>query len=177
MAKKLDCLTQEGRRWIAHQDHAISVILMAHPSLRASASPNPEDVYDAIFYRKESPVSVSEVKSRKYFAGDIPLTERIIMDGGYLITWEKLQGLRAKGIDVGVPTSLIVNLVTEGKVLVIKMTDVDGNYIPRIHAKRSKTKATCNGGEVERINAWVYPSPENMRVYPYSAPGLVVTPR
>jgi hypothetical protein len=104
------------------------------------------------------------------------LNEKIVIRGGYLVTWDKIEKLREKAVELGVPASLIVNLIRECKVLLIKLTDSDGEYRPPIQIKRSVTKATCNGGEIERINAIIYPDSDTLRVYSYSSPGIMSIP-
>jgi hypothetical protein len=172
----LDCLTPVGRRWINHQDHAISVILQAHPQLRASVPEDLDSLYDVIFYLRDIPVSVAEVKSRKNYTDEVVLTESMVVSRGYLITAEKIKKLREMSARMCVPSMIIVNLIAEGKVLVIRLTDKNGHWVPFIEWKKGLTKKTCNGGTATRYNAIIYPNADNMRVYHYSMPSIPVIP-
>ena len=168
MHKRIDPLTAIGRRWMYPRDHVVGLILKAHPAWSASVPDSQEGVYDCIFTRGEEMVMLAEIRSRGYCTGDIPLTERMVMRGGYVVNWDKLESLGNRSQEFGIPSSLIVDLPIEGKVMMIKLTDDTGEYRPPIHLHIDKRN--------DRILAQVYPTPDHIRVYPYSSPGMISVP-
>jgi len=61
-----------------------------------------------------------------------------------------------------VPGFVIVSLLKDGKVVYWKVCDGAGNLLPHISCKISETQTTCNGGQIERYNAYL--SLDDMKV-------------
>ena len=108
-------------------------------------------------------VGVAEIKSRVR-AGDQLISLDYVNKNGYLITYEKIRyGAMVSSI-YKVPFFLIVSLMTEGKLLMWKITDNFGNIICDIESIYSKTQANVNGGEAVRRNAILKTGGENFKV-------------
>jgi hypothetical protein len=165
----LDCETPKGRVWLEHQERAIDVVCMNVPNLWAMRATELDSPWDCVFLRGEGriaqPLTVAEVKSRDEFAPGVPLTQQLIESDGYLITEEKIRKLYLVSREMECGSSLVVNLINCRKVLVMHLSNAAGENLCEVRTIISKTKKTCNGGEVIRRNALVFP--KNMRVYPY----------
>lgn len=114
---------------------------------------------DAIIAKQEGDqlkmVGICEIKTR-LMAQDKPLTVKYLKDnGGYLVTYEKLlNGVEASSM-LSVPFFLIVRIVHENIILIWKISDENGVFEFEFEKRRTKTKETCNGGNIVRLNAYL----------------------
>lgn len=108
-------------------------------------------------------VGVAEIKSRVR-AGDQLISLDYVNSNGYLITYEKIRYGAMISSVYKVPFFLIVSLMTEGKLLMWRITDNFGNIICKIETVYSKTQATVNGGEAVRRNAILRTGGENFKI-------------
>lgn len=153
----LDCQTPRGRRFIDEQ-HKTQCILESLGYFFVTMSTD-SSFADAIIAKRENDilkmVGVCEIKTR-LMANDRPLTIKYLKDnGGYLVTYEKLSnGVEASSM-LSVPFFLIVRLVHESVILIWKVSDENGVFEFDFEKRRTKTKETCNGGNIVRLNAYL----------------------
>ncbi len=104
---------------------------------------------DAIASRDGTIVFAMEVKGRKF---DLAKLREY---GSYLITFDKLLGLKALASGLRVPGLVVVSLKGDGNIAYWKVFDKAGNFLVPFESKYSPTQATCNGGEANRYNAYL----------------------
>lgn len=165
----LDCETPVGKVWLEHQEKAIEVVCANVPDLWAMKSTELDTPWDCVFLKGEGrgaeALTVAEVKSRDEFIPGVKLTLDIIEREGYLITEEKVRQIYLKSREMECGSSVVVNLINSRQVVVIHVTDKNGNNLCEVKPIISKTKKTCNGGEVVRRNCIITPTVK--RVYQY----------
>jgi hypothetical protein len=97
---------------------------------------------------------VAEIKSRKN-AANKPITLDYLKRNGYLVTEEKLIEGAKKAAAIRVPFYLIVRLIEINILIIWPISDSTGKITATYEARRTKTQATCNGGEANRVNAFL----------------------
>ena len=75
--------------------------------------------------------------------------------GSWLITYEKLDGLAWMSNKLCISAFGFVYCIQDDAILMWRITDREGNYIVELDLKKSKTQATINGGQAERVNAYL----------------------
>lgn len=75
--------------------------------------------------------------------------------GLWMITFDKLQWLCKMSVGFGIPGYGILYIVPSSALLIQKITDKDGNFVLDFEIKQTWSKATCNGGEALRDNAFI----------------------
>ena len=153
----LDCETEKGKRFINEQ-HATQKALEKYGFVFINTFPLNHGL-DAIIAKKNGPIlemaGLAEIKSRM-MAGGVPLTVRYLSEnGGYLVTHSKIKFGVDLAYQFGVPFFLIVRLLSEGLILIWKLSDNNGQYLFDFITKGTETQSTCNGGSTVRINAYL----------------------
>lgn len=148
---QLDCNTVKGQGYIGHQQECLrrletvmGVQMVCTPETEAAA-------IDALAVRAGRVVAVLEVKSREM---DLAQLNRF---GSYLITFEKLLKIRTVAGALCVSGFVAVSLLKEKEPTIVmwKVCDEQGNLVVSLEACVSQTQATCNGGQVDRYNAYL----------------------
>jgi len=163
----LDCESPLGIEYMKHQYAAMAKLNKL--GYFCIATKNPADKTD-IFIAKRGDdghlrmYGIAEIKSRATAAGQMLTIEYLKRNGGYLITNEKLSVGQQASFMLNIPYFVIVNLIYENKLLVWKVTDDKGNFLDDFPRKRTKTKATVNGGHANRLNAFLQMSSKNLTI-------------
>jgi len=144
----LACLTPKGREAIERQ---LDIARRCGTIWCAGAVATPshrEAGIDVLFHRADALVAVAEVKWRPNLT-----LEQLHGFGSYLVTFEKINGLRIAGRDLCVSSLLIVGLVDA--IVYWPIADGDGNWLPSMTIQKTTTQATVNGGVATRANAYL----------------------
>lgn len=108
---------------------------------------------DRLFLRNKDkhPLGVAEVKCR-----DLTIDE-LNEFGSYLISWNKIEALQTVATLFGVPSGVIMHPMRERPACVVyfPIADAWGEPIWKGTKKETETQATCNGGTVRRVNAYL----------------------
>lgn len=142
----LDSLTPTGQRYIAQQRGLIHTCAAAWRSDGVHLDA-PACGIDGMFVRDGRLWRVAEVKARDLAIADLRSL------GSYLVTFDKLVGGRAIGARLGVDFVLIVGL--RDALVWWWIADARGEWRAQLSVDRTTTQANCNGGEVERANAYI----------------------
>lgn len=153
----LDCETPLGRVFINEQ-YNVQKRLQERGYLVVNSSG--KDNHADVFLCKPvdgwmTLIGIAEIKCRKS-AGGIPITRQyLIRNGGYLISYSKVEyGMKVSQMHK-IPFFVIVSLIEEGVILVWQITDKEGNLVENIPHKITTTRKTVNGGEANRMNAFL----------------------
>ena len=151
----MDILTPRGQSWKNYAEEAVWVFEsqygeefgIALTDWRKPVS------YDGCIVRKKTKTicAALEIKCRSMTLGKLVHEYR----GEWLVTLEKLKEGQKAAANLGVPFFGLLYLVPERRLLIRRLTDGAGRLI---HVKRTEetvTKATCNGGEARRMNAFI----------------------
>jgi|APGre2960657404_1045060.scaffolds.fasta_scaffold147837_3 hypothetical protein len=145
----LDCNTPNGRIYI---NHAYDVMDRVAQKFRAKAVFTDDDGIadiDALFTRDNKLVAIAEIKSRNL------TKEQLEKFGSYLITQDKIERGIALSVALQVPYFVMVKLITSDMIAMWKITDHHGMVECKSYCEVTTTKATCNGGEANRLNAFL----------------------
>jgi hypothetical protein len=94
---------------------------------------------------------VVEIKCREMGLGVF----RSRFNNEWLITNQKLVEAQRIAQGFSVPLYGFLYLIHDGTLLVQRLTDDDGQFFNVLRTEKTKTQATCNGGEAERVNAFI----------------------
>lgn len=97
---------------------------------------------------------IAEIKSRR-MAGSQVIDREYVRKNGYLITYDKIKYGAQISSYYKVPFFLVVNLLLDNTILVWQLTDKYGNSTMDYKIFETKTRRTCNGGEIVRRNAYL----------------------
>lgn len=163
----LDCESPLGIEYMKHQYGAMARLNKI--GYLCIATKNPQDKTDIFIAKKSSDghlrmYGIAEIKSRATAGGQMLTINYLKNNGGYLITNEKLSVGQQASFMLGIPYFVIVNLIYENKLLVWKITDDKGNFLDQFPRKRTKTRATVNGGEANRLNAFLQMNSKNLTI-------------
>lgn len=75
--------------------------------------------------------------------------------GSWLVTHDKLERCKELSKALHVPFLGFLYLIPDQRVLYWKITNEDGKYQFNIEVKPTVTQATINGGQIERMNAYL----------------------
>jgi hypothetical protein len=148
----LDILTPKGHQTVLQEIDMLSILKDAKPDTDFIHTPikNPAKV-DGFTIRNQTITSVFESKCRQ-MTQDQLIQE---YDNTWLVTYEKIaQGAHIASI-LSIPFVGFLYLVPEQTVLIIKIADEKGNFIPDISLARTETQETINGGKITRTNAYI----------------------
>lgn len=163
----LDCESPLGIEFMKHQYAAMAKLNKA--GYLCIATKNIADKSDIFIAKKDSDGhlrmhGIAEIKSRATAGGNILSVEYLKKNGGYLISNDKLSHGQQLSYMTSMPFFVIVNLIYENKLLVWKITDTDGNFLENFPRRRTKTRATVNGGTAERLNAFLQMTSKHLTI-------------
>ncbi len=163
----LDCESPLGIEYMKHQYAAMTRLNKL--GYLCIATKNPDDKTDIFIAKKGVDghlrmYGMAEIKSRATAGGQMLTIEYLKQHGGYLITNDKLSVGQQLSFMMNIPFFVIVNLIYENKLLVWKITDDKGNFLDQFPRKRTKTRATVNGGEANRLNAFLQIDSKNLTI-------------
>ncbi len=145
----LDCVTPNGKRFIASQNEVCRRIESAM-KVRVIATDNDSKApVDAVIEKGDMIAAVAEIKSRQM------TYEQLERFGTYLITAEKLDSLILAASLLYAEGFLFVHLIKDGKIVYWKICDDEGVPCFEYKTERTVTQATCNGGTATRLNAFL----------------------
>lgn len=126
-------------------------------------TPTPKDkpaAVDALLFNKAGDLAgVAESKCR-----DCDMdTMRDAFNMEWLITFDKIEKACRVAEGLRVPLFLFLYLKDSGEILVVKAADEQGNITVPLRLDWTETKASCNGGQAERLNAYV--KLQNAKIY------------
>ena len=155
----LDCDTPKGKSFIKSQNMTMKIIERTYRGIKLKKTKDKAEKFDAYIHKDGGLYGVCEIKTRPYYSKkqEQPCTFDLLKQNDYLITAEKLKVLQNQSKKFKIKSYIFVNLPFENKVVQIKITDENGEFLVKYEIKKSTTYATCNEekGEVERINAYI----------------------
>ena len=146
----LDIDTQKGQQTKVWED-ACMTLLAHHTGLTWSKTKEPCEVDGILTDRKKDLRFVVEQKSRQM------TYERLMrdFDGYWLITADKLRHLADAAKMFHDPALGVLYLVPDETVLVLRLTDAEGQFLVPYRTERTVTQKTVNGGTAQRLNAYL----------------------
>ena len=145
----LDCTTENGRRYIAHQHECLRRFCAAHGVNYVTTDDEGSADVDAILYRSNT-VAVAEVKSRNLTHGQLEAY------GSYLVSQSKLERLMALARGLRCVGLLLVYLIPERRTVWWKVCGREGVAAMDWRVERTETSRTCNDDRrVEGLNAYL----------------------
>jgi hypothetical protein len=145
----LDCNTEKGRQYINYQDECIKKISdIWGINIVQTINTKSADI-DAIAIKNNQISAVLEVKTRE------SSLDQLKKWGSYLITFEKLLKIRASCNSLQVPGFLVVFLLDSNNIVYWKICDSLGSFLISFEAKNTITQKTCNGSQINRLNAYI----------------------
>lgn len=153
----LDCETPLGKVFMAHQRTVQDYLTKMGYTI--VSTPNKDSGSDILISKHINGdltlCGVAEIKNREY-AGSVPLTyDYLLNNGGYLVSYHKIESGSKTSSLLEVPFYLIVNLLLDKKMLIWKITNENGEFEFEFETKRTSSKATCNGGLAVRLNSYL----------------------
>jgi len=148
----MDVMTKRGQSSLEYERRAIEKFSLAHPDQRYVETPKhrPAEV-DGVFMRQAALSAVAEVKTRN-------LTNLHLMthfNNEWLISADKVDAGRTVSRLLRIPFVGLLYLIPDDLLLVLTITDSTGQWAFDFERRKTITKRTINGGEVERMNAFL----------------------
>ena len=148
----MDVMTKRGKSSLEYERRAIEKFSLAHPDQRFIETPKhrPAEV-DGVFMRQGELSAVAEVKTRN-------LTHLHLMANfrnEWRISADKVNAGRMASRLLRVPFVGLLYLIPDDLLLVLTITDSTGHWAFEFDRRKTITKRTINGGEVERLNAFL----------------------
>ena len=145
----LDCTTENGRRYIAHQHECLRRFCAAHGVNYITTDDEGSADVDAILYRSNT-VAVAEVKSRNLTHGQLEAY------GSYLVSQSKLERLMALARGLRCVGLLLVYLIPERRTVWWKVCGREGERELDWQVRATETSTSCNDAtRVEGANAFL----------------------
>lgn len=163
----LDCESPLGIEFMKHQYAAMAKLNKL--GYLCIATKQPFDKSDIFIAKKDADSHLrmygfAEIRSRATAGGNILSVDYLKKNGGYLISNDKLSHGQQLSFMMNMPFFIIVNLIYENKLLVWKITDDKGNFLDQFPRRRTKTRATVNGGVSEKLNAFLQMTSKNLTI-------------
>ena len=155
-SSSLDADTPRGRDAIRWSRKGAKAFLRAYPTLQLAETDQsePADI-DGVLYSIMDEFNVikgvMEIKTRY-------ITEEILMGvygGEWLITKDKLTRGRATAKSLKCPFVGLLVMPNSLTCMSIQFTDKDGEWTCEMREEVTKTSASCNGGEMTGLNAFI----------------------
>lgn len=148
----MDVMTKRGQSSLEYERRAIEKFSLAHPDQRYIETPKhrPAEV-DGVFMRQGALSAVAEVKTRNLTREKL----RNEYDDKWLVTADKVDAGRTVSRLLRVPFVGLLYLIPDDLLLVLTITDSTGHWAFDFERRKTITKRTINGGEVERMNAFL----------------------
>lgn len=141
-----------GQESLRHEVRAAELLMSRWPRYQYVSTPKdqPADI-DAVLVSEGVVRGVVETKCRDMSAKE--LFGRF--KGRWLVTGDKLERGAWLAYGMRVPFVGCLYLIPDDTLLVLSITKADGEWIPNIKWETTVTQATINGGQAERLNAFV----------------------
>ena len=148
----MDVMTKRGKSSLEYERRAIEKFSLAHPDQRFIETPKrrPAEV-DGVFMRQGELSAVAEVKTRNLTREKL----RTRYNDEWLVTAAKVNAGRMASRLLRVPFVGLLYLIPDDLLLVLTITDSTGHWVFEFDRRKTITKRTINGGEVERLNAFL----------------------
>jgi len=149
----MDILTQKGQLTLPDEARAHQLFTSQHANFTYVETPKdkPSDI-DAFLVKNGIIKAVVETKCRydcdinKFFGQ---------YNGKWLVTLDKIERCRDVAKSLCVDFVGFLYLKQSDILLVQKISNVFGSYVPNIEIKSTETQATINGGKAVRSNAYI----------------------
>lgn len=150
----MDIFTERGQVYKNHADAAIRLFNRRYKHTHSVYSthwqlPIPVDGV-MVNHSAEKLSGFVEVKCRELDLASF----RSRFSNEWLVTYDKLINAQKIARTFGVPLFGFLYLIHERVLLAKRLTDENGN-LTGMRIEKTRTKATCNGGEAERVNAFI----------------------
>ena len=148
----MDVMTKRGQSSLEYERRAIEKFSLAHPDQRFIETPKrrPAEV-DGVFMRQGELSAVAEVKTRNLTREKL----RTRYNDEWLVTADKVDAGRTVSRLLRVPFVGLLYLIPDDLLLVLTITDSTGRWAFEFERRKTITKRTINGGEAERLNAFL----------------------
>jgi len=148
----MDVLTERGKSSVEYERAAIEKFSMAYPDQRFIDTPKHRpSAVDGVFMRQGALSAVVEVKTRNLTREKL----RNEYEDKWLITADKVDAGRTLSRLLRVPFVGLLYLIPDETLLVLRITDSMGQWVVDFDRRKTVTRKTINGGEVERMNAFL----------------------
>lgn len=152
MSQTLDINTERGRLAAADQLRATEIVFGSdHEFAFLSTAMTGAAAADGFIVKSGTVTGIAEVKSRdmdyaKLFGG---------FKAEWLVSFQKLLDVQSLSKLLRIPSYGLLYLVPSAMVLVVRFTDSSGDIVCQYRVEETKTKASCNGGQAIRENAFI----------------------
>lgn len=148
----LDVNTPRGQETLAHERRCAAIFEAHYPGWQYVNTPKDgPGRADALLMNAGAVRAVAEQKSRTCSLQ----TFRTAFRNEWLVTYSKLVAVRDVAVGLGVPAFGMLYLVPDDVLLMIRMCDWRGAWLPTFRIDRTTTQATVNGGQATRENAYI----------------------
>lgn len=149
---ELDINTKRGRVAAADQLRATEIVFgKDHQFHFLVTSITGAAAVDGFICKNGVVTGVAEIKSRDTDYNTLMTS----FAGEWLVTHQKLLDLQSVSRLLKVPSYGLVYLTKSDCVIVVAITNSEGEFVCRHREERSQTQATCNGGVANRMNSKV----------------------
>lgn len=145
----LDCNTEKGKRYISHQIKCVDKLKEVWNTDIFCTKESQSAHIDAIGIRDDRVSAAIEIKTRNNSL------ETIKRWGSYMITYEKLVKLCDISKALEVKGFLVVYLIPDDKIMYWNICNEKGEFIVKFTKEITTTQKTCNGGQIDRLNAYI----------------------
>ena len=169
----LDINTPKGQESLRHEQRAIKLFEERWPTFILLQTPKAKDARcDGLVYRRDASgpgelVAVVETKCRDMTLAHFEQQFQCL----WLITQSKLDSGRQLALSLRVPFVGLLYLIPDDLLLAQRIFHDDGGHATKIDSRRTVTQETCNGGQIERLNAFVLVADKGIPARPV-APAL-----
>ena len=157
----LDINTPKGREAAADQQRAAEIVFRssaAHSFVHTAM--NDAAAIDGFIVKDGIAVGIAEIKSRY----DMNYAQLMVDRAAeWLLTHQKLLDLQKVSQLLRLPGYGFIYLKQEGMVLVVQLTNAEGEIICKYRVENTATQRTINGGVANRDNAFI--SVVNAKIY------------
>lgn len=152
MKPTLDIESPRGQQSLVEERRMLAAIRLYLPGFRIieTDKSKPDDV-DGYLIKQGRVRGVFESKCRHMTRE----TLRGPFQNEWLVTTDKLVRGVAEAKKYDAPFFGFLYLVPDDVALAIRLADEDGQFLPPMREQWTLTQATCNGGQIERLNTYV----------------------
>ena len=151
MTHNLDINTQRGRESARDQQRAADIVFSRSDSSFFATSDHGPAKIDGVVCKDEFITALVEIKSR-----DVTREKLMgVFHGEWLVSMDKLKDMAQLSSLLAVPGYGLLYLIPSYQVLVVKLTDFEGNIVCTYREEVTETPRTCNGGSATRNNAFI----------------------
>lgn len=146
----LDINTPAGQKTLKQEQRAYEILAQHHPDTFVAHTPKDSAAkVDGFLVRGNVVAGIVETKCRK------ATLEQMADWGSWLVTNVKIEHIRKMSSVLKVPGYGLLYLVPDDALMLWQITDDAGTYSFDFEVKRTKTRATVNGGVAFRKNAFL----------------------